>query len=148
MKKLTLLAMVATFLFSGALMAQMPDMSKIKDNKVVKQTEAKVESSAKTRADKMAKDLKLTDAQTTQVTNLFTKQDASVAKLSSQEKVGSEAYKTKLTAIQKSGDTELQGIIGKDKFQQYQTKLTTEKNQLKDKANSKLNSVKSNMNLK
>lgn len=148
MKKLNLLAVTATFMFSGALMAQMPDMNKIKDNKVVQQTETKVESSAKARADKMAKDLKLTDVQTTQVTNLFKKQDASVAKLNSQEKVGSETYKTKLAAIQKSGDTELQGIIGKEKFDKYQANLAAEKKQMKDKANSKINAVKPNMNLK
>jgi len=148
MKKLALLAITATFMFSASLLAQSSVLNSMKDNKVVKQTETKVESSAKARADKMAKDLKLTSAQTTQVTNLFTKQDASVAKLNSQEKVGSATYKTKLAALQKSGDTELQGIIGKDKFQQYQANLAAEKKSMKDKANAKMNAVKPNLNLK
>jgi len=148
MRKIALLALTATFMFSAALVAQSSVLNSMKDNKVVKQTESKVESTAKARAEKMGKDLKLTSAQTTQVTNLFTKQDASVAKLNSQEKVGSETYKTKLAAIQKSGDTELQGIIGKDKFQEYQTKMAAEKKSMKDKANSKLNAVKPNLNLK
>jgi len=148
MKKLAMIALTASFMFTTAAMAQMSDLKKIKDNKVVKQTEAKVELSAKTRAEKLQKDLKLTNEQTTKVTNLFTKQDASMAKLKSEKKVGSEGYKTKLVEIQKSGDTELESIIGKDKYQQYQANMAAEKKQMTDKANSKIKDVKPNLNLK
>ena len=143
-----MIALTASFMFTTAAMAQMSDLKKIKDNKVVKQTEAKVELSAKTRAEKLQKDLKLTNEQTTKVTNLFTKQDASMAKLKSEKKVGSEGYKTKLVEIQKSGDTELESIIGKDKYQQYQANMAAEKKQMTDKANSKIKDVKPNLNLK
>jgi len=143
-----MIALTASFMFTTAAMAQMSDLKKIKDNKVVKQTEAKVELSAKTRAEKLQKDLKLTNEQTTKVTNLFTKQDASMVKLKSDTKVGSEGYKTKLVAIQKSGDTELESIIGKDKFKQYQANMAAEKKQMTDKANSKIKDVKPNLNLK
>ena len=143
-----MIALTASFMFTTAAMAQMSDLKKIKDNKVVKQTEAKVELSAKTRAEKLQKDLKLTNEQTTKVTNLFTKQDASMAKLKSEKKVGSEGYKTKLVEIQKSGDTELESIIGKDKFKQYQANMAAEKKQMTDKANSKIKDVKPNLNLK
>ena len=143
-----MIALTASFMFTTAAMAQMPDLNKVKDNKVVKQTEAKVELSAKTRAEKLQKDLKLTNEQTTKVTNLFTKQDASMVKLKSDTKVGSEGYKTKLVEIQKSGDTELESIIGKDKYQQYQANMAAEKKQMTDKANSKIKDVKPNLNLK
>ena len=147
MKKLILVASITSFMFSASIMAQTSVLNKVKDSKEVKQGETTI-SSAKARAEKMAKDLKLTDAQKTQVTSILTKQDASIAKLNSDEKVGSEAYKTKLATIQKSGDTELQNIIGKDKFQQYQGNIKTGEQQAKDKASSKIKSFSSGLNIK
>ena len=148
MKKLIMLATATAFMFSTTVMAQTSLLNKVKDSKEVKQAESNVTASANTRADKIAKDLKLTDAQKTQVTTLFTKQDASIAKLKTETKVGSPEYKTKLATIQKSGDTELQNIVGKDKFQQYQGNLKDEDQKAKDKANSKIKSLKGGLNIK
>lgn len=148
MKKPIMLALATAFMFSATLMAQTSLLNKVKDSKEFKQVETSAAASAKERADKIAKDLKLTDAQKTQVTALFTKQDASIAKLKSETKVGSADYKTKLAAIQKLGDTELQNIVGKDKFQQYQGNLKAEAQKAKEKANSKIKSLKGDLNLK
>ena len=147
MKKLILVASITSFMFSASIMAQTSVLNKVKDSKEVKQGETTV-STAKARAEKMAKDLKLTDAQKAQVTSVLTKQDASIAKLNSVEKAGSDAYKTKLAAIQKSTDSELQSIIGKDKFQQYQGTIKAGEQQVKDKASSKIKSFSSGLNIK
>ena len=48
----------------------------------------------------------------------------------------------------KSGDTELQNIVGKDKFQQYQGNLKDEEQKAKEKANSKIKSLKGDLNIK
>ena len=88
MKKFIMLAMATAFMLSTTVMAQSSLLNKVKDSKEVKQAETNVTASAKTRADKIAKDLKLTDAQKTQVIALFTKQDASIAKLKSGTKSG------------------------------------------------------------
>lgn len=145
MKKLIPLALAIALMFSSAAMAQTSLLKKAKDSKEVKQAETTVTASAKARAEKMQKDLKLTDDQTSKVTALFTKQDASVVNLKSTEKVGSETYKTKLAAIQKNGDEGLQNIIGKEKFQQYQANLKADEQKAKDKANSKVKSLKENL---
>jgi len=147
MKRLIMSALITSFMFSASIMAQTSVLNKIKDSKEVKQSEATL-TTAKARAEKMAKDFKLTDAQKAQVNSVLTKQDASIAKLNSEEKVGSEAYKTKLATIQKSGDTELQSIIGKDKFQQYQGTIKAGEQQVKDKASSKIKSLTGGLNIK
>lgn len=148
MKKLVMLVVAGVFMCSASIIAQSNVLNKIKDNKEVKQAETTVTASAKERADKMAKSLKLTDAQKTQITSVFTKQDASIAKLKTETKAGSADYKTKLAAIQKSGDTEIQNIIGKDKFQQYQSNLKADEQQVKDKANSKIKSLTGGLKVK
>ncbi|MDP4238994.1 MAG: Spy/CpxP family protein refolding chaperone [Bacteroidota bacterium] len=148
MKKLVMLAVATVFMCSASVMAQSSVINKVKETKVVKQTETTVVVSAKARAEKMAKDLKLTDAQKTQVTSLFTKQDASVAKLKAESKVGSADYKTKLAAIQKSGDEQIQNIVGKDKFQQYQGSLKAGEQQVKEKTTTKIKSVKTDLKIK
>ena len=148
MKKLVMLAMATAFMFGITGVAQKSLLDKAKDSKEVKQAESTVIVSAKARAEKLQKDLKLTNDQTSKVTALFTKQDASVVKLKSETKVGSEAYRTKLAGIQKSGDTELQGIIGKDKFQQYQANIKASEQQAKDKVNSKIKSASGSLKMK
>ena len=148
MKKIVMLAMATAFMFSSTVMAQTSLTKTVKESKEVKQVKSTVVVSAKARAEKVQKDLKLTNDQTSKVTDLFTKQDASIANLKSKEKVGSEAYKTKLTTIKKSGDTELKGIIGKEKFQQYEANIKAGEHKVKDKADSKVKSASESLKLK
>jgi len=148
MKKIVMLAMATAFMFSSTGMAQTSLTKTVKESKEVKQVKSTVVVSAKARAEKAQKDLKLTNDQTSKVTDLFTKQDASIANLKSKEKAGSEAYKTKLTAIKKSGDTELKGIIGKEKFQQYEANIKAGEHKVKDKADSKVKSASESLKLK
>lgn len=96
---------------------------------------------AKAKAEQMAKDLKLTADQKTKVETFFTKQDASLAKLKTEAKVGSETYKTKLAALTASGNAELEKIIGKEKLQQYQAKLAAGTEKAKTTVDSKLKSA-------
>jgi len=106
-----------------------------------KEKAAKVQTksvAAKAKAEQMAKELKLTDDQKSKVESLYIKQEASVAKLKTKAKEGSETYKTKLAALDASGNAKLEKIIGKEKMKQYKDKLATEKDKLKSGLNSKL----------
>ena len=51
MKKLVMIAMATSFMFSITVMAQTSVLSKVKDNKEIKQAETNVAASAKARAE-------------------------------------------------------------------------------------------------
>jgi Spy/CpxP family protein refolding chaperone len=150
MKRKLNLALAAVFMFSALSLAQIPTsvLNKVKTTDQYKDAKTKVDTDAKSRADKMATDLKLTADQKSKVESVFINQNASIAKLKSEKSVGSEAYKTKLNEINKTCSDQLEKIIGKDKFQKYQSTITNSQQQLKEKANSKVKSLTNDLNIK
>ncbi|HEY5590568.1 MAG TPA: hypothetical protein VIK55_06070 [Paludibacter sp.] len=78
------------------------------------------------RADRMAKELGLVDAEKVKVQALFEKQDAKRDQLQAEVKKFREEQMTKFETERKAQDTELESIIGKEKFQKLVT-LRTER---------------------
>jgi len=78
------------------------------------------------RADRMAKELGLADAEKVKVQALFEKQDAKRDQLQAEVKKFREEQMTKFETERKAQDTELESIIGKEKFQKLVT-LRTER---------------------
>lgn len=72
------------------------------------------------RAEKMAKDLTLTDVQKNQLTTFFEKQDAKHKAQMAEMKKAREEFKAKMEKQRKETENELKGIIGEEKFQQLQ----------------------------
>jgi len=88
------------------------------------------------RAERMAKELGLTDTEKAKVQAMFEKQEQSRVQHQAEINKIREEQKSKFEAERKAQDTELESIIGKDKFQQLQT-LRTEhqkKNESKKRA--------------
>lgn len=78
------------------------------------------------RADRMAKELGLADAEKVKVQAFFEKQDAKRDQLQAEVKKFREEQMTKFETERKAQDTELESIIGKEKFQKLVT-LRTER---------------------
>lgn len=78
------------------------------------------------RADRMAKELDLTDAEKAKVKELIEKQDANHIKMADEVNKVKQEFKTKFENQKKTNDVDLEKIIGKEKFQKLQS-LRTEK---------------------
>jgi Spy/CpxP family protein refolding chaperone len=124
MKKYGMLALATIFMFCAAAMAQNPTPPQNQDHhgekKELKHAERPMLSPEK-RAEKLAKELELSEAQKADVQALFVKQEAKrheeVAKI---EKLRAE-MRTKFEAQRKSNDEALAKIIGKEKFEKLQS---------------------------
>jgi len=125
MKKCVMLVMASAFMFSVATFAQdqTPQHEKKSEKKEFKQGD-KSQVSPEKKADKMAKDLGLTDAQKLKVQALFEKQNVKRTHHQAEVKKIREDQKAKFEADRKSMDEELMNIIGKEKFQQLESKRT------------------------
>lgn len=125
MKKNVMLVMATAFMFSVATFAQnqTPQQGKKSEKKEFKQGDKSL-LSPEMKADKMAKDLGLTDAQKLKVQALFEKQNVKRTQHQAEVKKIREDQKAKLDADRKSMDEELLNIIGKEKFQQLESKRT------------------------
>jgi periplasmic protein CpxP/Spy len=121
MRKYVMLAMVAIFMFGTAFSAQGQPQQRHNrtDKKEVKQDEKKMITPEK-RAEFLAKQLELTDAEKAKVQDMFVKQDAKVEQHMEEVKKIREEQKTKFEAERKSRDAELIKIIGNEKFQKMQ----------------------------
>jgi periplasmic protein CpxP/Spy len=73
----------------------------------------------KERAALLAKQLELTDDQTAQLEELFTKQDKARQEMMSQNQDNREAMREKFMEQRKADDATLEKILGKEKFQKY-----------------------------
>lgn len=130
MKKYAILVMATAFMFNVALIGQ-------EVNKPNRQEKGKQEMGAKQhkmltpqmRADKMAKELELTESETAKVKSLIEKQDAQrIKQMDEMEKIKNE-FKAKVEKERKSQDVELEKVIGKEKFQ----KLVAKRAEMMDK---------------
>lgn len=130
MKKYATLVLAAALTISMAAVAQeqTPPPARKGERKEIKLIE-KFQVSPEKRAERMAKELGLTDAEKAKVQALFVKQDA----VRSQDKAEMEKLKkehlAKFEKERKAQDAELEKIIGKDKFQ----KLEKERAEMKAK---------------
>ena len=119
MKKYVMLLLATVFIFSTALMAQ--DQTSPQVKKGEKKEFKREEMSAQKRAEFMAKQLELTDAEKAKVQALMEKQDAKRKQHQAEIQKMKEEQKAKFEAEQKEQKAELEKIIGKEKFQKLET---------------------------
>jgi len=121
MKKYGMLVMALAFMFalSATAQDQIPPKGERGPKKEFRRGE-KTRPTAEMRADRMAKQLSLTDAEKAKVKTLFESQDANRLKKQAEIKKTREEMKAKFEAERKSQDAELQKIIGAEKFQKLQ----------------------------
>ena len=121
MKKYGMLVVAFAFMLSLSAIAQdqMPPKGERGPKKEFRRGD-KPQPTAEMRADRMAKQLSLTDAEKAKVKALFESQDANRLKKQAEMKKTHEEMKAKFEAERKSQDAELQKIIGAEKFQKLQ----------------------------
>ena len=122
MKKYAMLSLASVFMFNVAIMAQDQSTPPVRNGvKNEFRQGGRVHESPEIRAVKMAKDLSLTEAEKGNVQVLFEKQDQANEKFRSEVSRESEDFRPKFRELRKSQDSELETVIGKEKFQQLQT---------------------------
>ncbi len=84
-------------------------------------TEMRQAPTAAEKAERLAKDLSLTDDQKAKVTELYLKQEDDMKKFRSENNRESSDFREKIKQFRDSQDAELKAIIGDEKFQQLQT---------------------------
>jgi len=121
MKKYGMLAIAAIFMFSMAIMAQdpTPPQGQNGPRREFNQN-GRTQATPQVRAERLAKQLSLTDDQKAQVQAMYEKQDANRAKAQTEVKKSREEMKAQFEADRKAQDEELAKIIGSEKFQQFQ----------------------------
>jgi hypothetical protein len=77
----------------------------------------------KSRAEKLAKDLELSDEQKLKVTTLFEEQKNALAELKDKFKDDQEGRKNAMKELRKKWDKDLEAIIGKEKFEKQKAML-------------------------
>ena len=122
MKKYGMLVLAVSFIFSMAVMAQdqMPQRGQGGARPEMRQGNRQM-ATPQIRAERLAKELSLTDAEKTQVQALYEKQDAERQKLQADGQKSREEMKTQFDAQRKLMDENLEKIIGAEKMQKYQT---------------------------
>ena len=134
MKKYAMLVLASTFMLSVAVFAQeqTPDPAGKGEKKEFKQAERPHVSPEK-RADRMAKELGLTDAEKTKVQALFEKQETVRVQHQAENKKMRDEQMAKFETERKVQDADLEKIIGKEKFE----KLESERADFKAKMTSR-----------
>jgi Spy/CpxP family protein refolding chaperone len=114
MKRVAFMTVIAIFAMSVSLMAQNPQRQGQGPG---------MRFSAKERAEALAKQVELTDAQKAQVVALFEKQDAARAEQFAKMRDGGnqdrEAMRAAMQKTMEENDVELEKIIGKEKMEKY-----------------------------
>jgi hypothetical protein len=143
MKKNGILALAAIFALSMSVMAQdlstpAQDQDHKGERKEFKQGE-RPQATAQVRAERLAKQLSLTDEQKAKVQALYEKQDANREKRKVEAQKTREEMKARFEAERKAQDAELEKIIGTEKFQKFQaTRMEHQKKmQQREENNSK-----------
>lgn len=134
MKKHGMLVLALTFALGLAVSAQdqQPPRPERGPRKEFRQGDHPM-MTAKERAEKMAKQLGLSDAEKAKVQALFEKQDAKrKEQMEKGEKMKAE-MKEKFEAERKANDDELQKIIGPEKFKKLQDMRTEKMEKMKEK---------------
>ena len=120
MKKYGMLAIATIFMFSIAVMAQNPTSPQGNGEKREFKQGDRPQATPQMRAERLAKQLNLTDDEKGKVQALFEKHDANRMQNQSEVKKSREEMKTQFDAERKAQDEELAKIIGQEKFQKYQ----------------------------
>jgi len=123
MKKTIVLTLAIMVLSAVTLLAQKPEHQKRKGHEHSQMT-------AEKRAEKMAKELDLTNQQKTEVLALFKQQETKRCK---KQEVAKQERKEAFQAERKAQDEELKKIIGEEKFQQLQQKRVERMEKMKEK---------------
>ena len=113
MKKYLIIMLSLLFVFSGAILAQE------QVNKPVNVIEK--------RADKIAKELGLTDVEKANVKALLEKQSVEVKKLKAELSPGENDFKVKMKELHKKQDEELKNLIGNEKYAKLKENRAAEK---------------------
>ena len=132
MKKYGLLVLASLFMISVAITAQdqtRPQGRKA-ENKELKQGE-RTQMTPQTKAERMAKELGLTDSERKKVQALFERQE--VKRVQHQAEIDKQKarFREKFEAERKAQDAELEKIIGKEKFQKMETKRAQQMEKMK-----------------
>lgn len=121
MKKIGLLAFIALFTMSLSVSAQNRNQRMKDGNRNQRQTTW----NAKTYAETMKKELNLTDAQTAKVEALMEKKNAEVTQRREAAKARREKNREEMKTLREKEfqafNSELEGIIGKEKAEQWKT---------------------------
>jgi hypothetical protein len=122
MKKYGWVAVATMFMFSVVVMGQdqMHPRGEKDSRKEFKRGE-RPQLSPQKRAEKMAKVLQLTDLEKAKVQSLMERQDEKMKQHQLEIKQLREEQKMKFQAERKAHDEELQSIIGKEKFEKFQS---------------------------
>ena len=121
MKKYLKLALASVFLFSMSAMAQAPQGPQGPGG-------MRQQLPPKERAEAMAKDLSLTDAEKAKVQVVFEKNDERMTKFRTEVTRDSPDFREKFQALRTAQNDDLIAVIGKEKFETYQ-KLQAERRQ-------------------
>lgn len=124
MKKYAMLVLASLLIFSMSAMAQEKTTPSAKTGvqNEVKQGPRK-QISAQMRAENMAKDLSLTDVEKAKVQEVFEKNDVIFTKFRTEVTRESSDFREKFKALRDAQNEDLLKVIGKDKFQTWQTMM-------------------------
>ena len=121
MKKYGMLVLAVSFIFSIAIMAQDPMPQRGEGGaKPEMRMGNRPQMTPQMRAERLAKELSLTDAQKAQVQALYEKQDADRQKKQGDVQKSREEMRTQFENDRKNQDAELEKIIGAEKMQKFQ----------------------------
>jgi hypothetical protein len=134
MKKIGLILLMAVFAASMSVSAQQRVAPRGERGQRQEMREkAATHVTPQARAERMAKELELTDAEKAKVQELFEKQDAKRLKHQAEAGKKREEFRKKFEAERKAQDAELEKIIGKEKFQKHETMRTERMEKMKQR---------------
>ncbi len=126
MKKIGLLILACVFMASMSVSAQeqTPQQGNKGERKQV---------TAQVRAERLAKDLSLTDEQKAKVQAMYEKNDGDFAKLRAEVKGDDPTFRKKMKELRGNQDAELKTIIGDEKYDQMQKMRAERMQKMKEK---------------
>lgn len=134
MKKYGMLVIAAIFMVCSSAMAQGQTPSQMKNGGQNEMRQGpRQQVSAQQRAENMAKDLSLTDAEKAKVQEVFEKNDVIFTKFRSEVSRDSPDFREKFKALRDAQDAELVKVIGKEKFQTWQTMQAERRQKMNNK---------------
>jgi len=134
MKKYAKLVLASVFLFSMSVMAQEQTPPPVKPAGQNEMRQGpRQQMSPQLRAENMAKELSLTDAEKAKVQEVYEKNDVIFTKFRSEVSRDSPDFREKFKALRDAQDAELVTVIGKEKFQKWQTIQTERRQKMNNK---------------
>jgi Spy/CpxP family protein refolding chaperone len=123
MKKYSTLVLASVFILSVPAMAQDQTPATGKNNAPteIPQQGPRKQLTAVQRAENMAKELNLTDAEKAKVQEVYEKNDVIFTKFRAEVNRDSPDYREKFKALRDAQDADLLKVIGKEKFDKWQT---------------------------